>query len=339
MQIPITYYLISIFLNLLIILFLHKISFHIGLIDIPGKRKMHQGNIPVIGGISIYLSLIPFIFLIDFHPWILSIILSSLVIVILGALDDSLQLGVTVRLISQLIASLIVIGSGLQIVDIGEYSILEAINLENFGILLTIISVLGLINAFNFIDGIDGLSSGLFFVAVSSLLLFSFLIGNVNNFDLLLLLLLFTSIFLFFNLGFIKNKKIFLGDSGSTLLGFIIAWLLIYYAHPEIRNIHPVLTLWCVTLPVFDLLAVVIRRLSKKINPLRPDRRHIHHLFLRKGYSQTVALIYILAFSIFSSAFGIAIFFIFGPLPCLLSYFIFFIFYLFFSIIFFRNKI
>ena len=77
-----------------------------------------------------------FIFLIDFHPWILSIILSSLVIVILGALDDSLQLGVTVRLISQLIASLIVIGSGLQIVDIGEYSILEAINLENFGILL-----------------------------------------------------------------------------------------------------------------------------------------------------------------------------------------------------------
>ena len=263
------------------------------------------------------------------------IFLSSSVIVILGAIDDSLQLGVTIRLVSQLIASLVVIGSGLQIVDIGAYSNISAIHLGHFGILLTIISVIGLINAFNFIDGIDGLSSGLFFVAISSILFFSYVDGGINNSDVLFLLLLFTMIFLIFNLGFIKNKKIFLGDSGSTLLGFIIAWLLIYFAHPNFRNIHPVLTIWCVTLPVFDLVAVIIRRLLKKINPLRPDRRHIHHLFLRKGYSQRFTLITIIIFSILSSIFGIFIFLAFGPFPCLLSYIILFFFYLFFIIYFF----
>ena len=331
-------YALIIFSNIIIIYFLYPISFTLGLVDSPGKRKMHHGNIPVIGGICFYVTLLLLIYLINLPQWILIIIYSSSVIVILGAIDDSLQLGVTIRLISQLIASLMVIGSGLQVVDIGEYSIMNAINLGQFGILITIISVLGLINAFNFIDGLDGLSSGLFAIAIFSILFFSSITGNLENFDFLICLLILIFIFIVFNLGFFSSKKIFLGDSGSTLLGFIIAWLLIYYAHPSVRNIHPVLTIWCVTLPVFDLLTVVIRRIFKGINPLRPDRRHIHHMFLRRGYSHTKTLFLILLFALFSSIFGIFIFIFFGPLPSLLSYIILFFLYVYFSVYFFRYR-
>ena len=327
-----------ILLNVITIYIFYPIAFKLGLVDSPGKRKMHQGDIPVIGGICFYMTMFLLIYIMNLPQWILVIIYSSSVIVILGAIDDSLQLGVLIRLISQLIASLIVIGSGLQIVDIGEYSTISAINLGQFGILLTIISVLGLINAFNFIDGIDGLSSGLFAIAIFSLLFFSLLTENLDNFDFLICLIILIFIFIFFNLGIIKNKKIFLGDSGSTLLGFIIAWLLIYYAHPSVRNIHPILTIWCVTLPVFDLLTVVIRRILKGINPLRPDRRHIHHMFLRKGYSQIKTLTLILLFSSFASIFGVFIFIFFGPFPSLLAYIILFFLYFYFSIYFFQNR-
>lgn len=302
------------------------------LVDFPSQRKLHQGEIPLVGGISIYLSILISLFYKDFDFTLLIIILSSGIILVLGVLDDSFELGIVVRLISQLIASLIVIGTGLSIIDIGDYYYFSPIQLGMFGILLTVFSVIGLTNAINFVDGIDGLCSGLVSIALLTLFIYIYFSGN-NEIAIIKLFLTSISAFLLVNLGLIPFKKVFLGDAGSMVLGFILSWLLIYYSHPSIRYLHPVLTIWCVALPVFDLLGVIIRRTLRKINPFKSDRRHIHHILLDLGYSTIKVLIILLSTSFTLSIIGGIVYFTLGPLPALLTYFILFSIYLYFSLI------
>ena len=103
-------------------------------------------------------------------------------------------------------------------------------------------------------------------------------------------------------------------------LGFFIAWILILTSQHENQIIHPVLTIWCVTLPVFDITSVVIRRSLRKINPFKPDRRHVHHILIEMGYSNFTTTILILILSIVLNFIGILIFYISGPFPTLISF-------------------
>ena len=318
-------------MNVLLIFTLSYLAPYLKLIDIPNERKIHDGNIPLVGGLTIYLSLILFFPFMSIPFWLAIIIFSAGIIVLFGAIDDALQLGISIRLISQIIAGLIVVGSGLTIVDIGGYMFLQPIKLGIFGILLSLLCVVGLTNAINFMDGIDGLSSGLTLISLFSIYVFSIFDGGLRDGNILVILGICLLIFFIFNMGFVKINKIFLGDSGSMMLGYILAWMLIYYSHPNTRSIHPVLTLWCVTLPVFDLLGVILRRISNKINPFKPDRRHLHHLLLQSGLSYRSTLLMILFMSLSSSIFGITIYKLFGPGPALLSFLFLFIGYIIFS--------
>ena len=142
-------------------LFFHKNAQILKLIDKPNERKLHKGDVPLIGGIVIYLTIISSSLLIINNFYINVIIYSSTIVLLVGIIDDARDLSVSVRLFSQFIATLIILGSGLSIVDIGDYYIFDPFNLGTFGLLLTFISVIGLTNAFNFIDGINGLCSGL----------------------------------------------------------------------------------------------------------------------------------------------------------------------------------
>ena len=135
--------------------------------------------------------------------------------------------------------------------SLGEYYYFGDIKTSYLGIILTIIFVLGLTNSVNLIDGIDGLAAGIVLIGLLSLFLFSYLKNPILDIDLFIFLICSLVIFIIFNLGFIKNKKIFLGDSGSTTLGFILGWLLVYYAHSSNNNLDPSLSIWCVTVPVF----------------------------------------------------------------------------------------
>jgi len=331
-------YLISFFLTIVLILIVSFFAPLFNLIDHPDKRKLHQGSVALVGGISIYFSILiylPFL-IIDYS--LLIIILSSGIILVLGALDDAIELGVTVRLISQLIASLIVLGSGLSIIDIGDYYYFVPIELGIFGILLTLLSVIGLTNAINFIDGIDGLCSGIVLTALLSLFFYIYFSGNDNEIQIIKLFYTIISAFLLINVGLTPFKKVFLGDAGSMVLGFILSWLLIYYSHPSTRFIHPVLTIWCVALPIFDLLGVILRRILRRINPFKSDRRHIHHILIDLGLSTTKVLLILLSVSVILSIIGGIIYFNFGPLPALLSYFILFSIYFLFSLKLSRKK-
>ena len=218
-----------------------------------------------------------------------------------------------------------------------NYSIFEGLvrkvlffDIQVFSLVLTLFAIVGLTNATNFIDGIDGLSSLLTSLAFTFLSLFSYFdTGKTDN--IFLSIIIFSTLgFVILNMGFVKNKKIFLGDAGSMALGFLLACLLIYYS--QYQYMHPVLTLWCIPIVIFDLLGVIIRRILKKENPFVADRRHIHHLLLDIGFSQKLVLCFILFFSILLSTFGSLVYFYINSDISLLLFGVFFIFYVFISL-------
>ena len=314
-------YIYSIFTFLFFLFLLKFISPKVSLIDKPNHRKKHIGEIPLIGGLVIYLNIFLFSFFIDISTHMYTILLTSIILVLLGALDDAIEIGVIFRLITQLICCLIVIGSGLVINKIGNYMYLPNIEIGFLSIVFTVFCVIGLTNSFNFIDGVDGLCSSLALVAVLSVLV----ISNLNNkilffFDYKFLLILSLSIFIFVIFNLSKSFKIFLGDSGSMFLGFTVSWILILTSQNENQIIHPVLTIWCVTLPVFDITSVVIRRILRGINPFKPDRRHVHHILIELGFGQVQTTMIIVVFAVIMNSFGILIYYLSGPFPALVSF-------------------
>ena len=309
------------------------LSKKIKLIDFPDDRKRHKGNIPLVGGLIIYFNIFLFSFYINTSEFFLVIFYTSAILLILGVIDDSRGLGVTFRLIAQLISSLIIVGYGLSINEIGDYGYGRNIELGFLSIIFTIFCVIGLTNSFNFIDGIDGLSAGLSLTSLFSIILFSYYSDTIQNFydiEIFIIIILTTILFIIFN--FSKNYKIFLGDSGSMTIGFLIAWFLILYTQ-NYKLFHPVLAIWCVSLPTFDLITVVVRRLLRKKNPFKPDRRHIHHILTDIGLNDKKVTFLILISSIFTNSIGIITLINFGPFISLVSYVCIFIIYVFINIL------
>ncbi|MBD1147712.1 undecaprenyl/decaprenyl-phosphate alpha-N-acetylglucosaminyl 1-phosphate transferase [Pelagibacterales bacterium SAG-MED31] len=246
---------------------------------------------------------------------------TSSLLILLGVIDDAIELGVFFRLIAQLICCLIVIGSGLTIDHVGEYYYFGKVYLEPLSVIFTVFCVLGLTNSFNFIDGTDGLCAGLAITSLFSILIFSVLLKtNIDFYDFnYLFLITFTLIiFLFFNLT--SYFKIFLGDAGSMFLGFLISFILIMVTQDEKEVLNPILTIWCVTLPVFDMISVVLRRLIKKINPFRPDRSHLHHICIEAGFSTFKTTFLILFLSLILNFIGFYSYLFFGTDVALLLF-------------------
>jgi UDP-N-acetylglucosamine 2-epimerase len=160
------------------------------------------------------------------------------------------------------------------------------------GIPLTIFAVIGLINAFNMLDGIDGLAASIAMTSIAAMLLFA-QSGSATPGVVMLLQVLFVALFpyLLANLGWPDGRKIFMGDAGSTLIGFLLGWSLIFLSHRGVSPMAPVDALWCVALPVMDTLAVMLRRVRQGRSPFKPDRQHLHHLLLDAGCAPRMALL------------------------------------------------
>ena len=125
--------------------------------------------------------------------------------------------------------------------------------------------------------------------------------------------------FIIFNLGFVKNNKIFLGDSGSTLIGFILGWVLIFFSQVEENLINPILVIWIAPIVVFDFFMVIFLRIYNKINPFSPDNIHLHYVLLKK-FSKSIVLLLITSSSIIFSFFGMLSFYYFGELISLILF-------------------
>lgn len=282
------------------------ISNKLGFVDSPdGVRKVHKGNIALGGGVCLFFPLIICFYLfpdfsLSINNEVKSIFLCSLIILILGLIDDIKSLPISIRLIGQIITSwIIIILTDLYVRDLGDLFGIGNIYLGELGIPITIFMVVGVTNAFNMLDGMDGLVSLVALVCFGSLSVLTYFSSITSPEFFLISLVIF--IFLLFNLGLFKREwKIFLGDSGALWLGFLIAWILVYLASKERSLIEPVSAIWIILLPLIDALSTFIGRLKKGKPIFYGDRAHIHHVLLDVGLKKWKVLVIILIISLIS---------------------------------------
>jgi len=301
------------------------IAIRLGLVDTPTARKDHIGSIPLIGGIAIFLGMAAgvIVFMEPTRAVNLYLIAAAL-IVFVGALDDYYDLPVKPRMAAQIIvACIMVFGADLYLDNLGNLFGFGDIKLNLFGTLFTVVAVVGAINAFNMVDGINGLAGMLSIITFTTL---TFLLSTTSNewFLLSIFFVAATLAYLMFNLEWpcTTCKKIFMGDAGSMLIGFTVVWLLIAGTQSEQSAFKPVTALWIVAVPLMDMAAIMIRRIKKGQSPFKPDREHLHHIFLRAGFSSRQTLAFISGISILLTCFAVFMEYMKAPEWLILALFI-----------------
>jgi len=289
---------------------LYPCALKIGFTDKPSHRKQHQKHTPLIGGVAIYLALLVTLFFNDNpFPNQTAFIVAITLLVCVGLMDDYKGLSVQIRFIAQIAAVLIMSEfAHIKIIDLGDLLGLGNIHLGNYyATAFTLFAVVGSINAFNMIDGIDGLAGSLTLVSIVSIAVVSWIFQDEMLFKFCLIFIASILAFLLFNLRIFgrSSAKIFLGDTGSTLFGFIVCWLLVNASQGEKALISPVTLLWIMALPLLDSVCIMLRRIRKGRSPFNADREHLHHVFHVAGYNINQTLSIMLTSSLGLSFIGI----------------------------------
>lgn len=274
-------------------------AYKIGAIDVPkDNRRMHKKPVPRLGGLAIFLGFIFSLLLfvpIDFH--LQGILLGSVIIVVLGVVDDRAALRAWFKFIIQILAALVAISHGVMINVLSNPNILSHNPYWSLGWLsipITLLWIVGITNSVNLIDGLDGLANGVSTISALTMLVIALLVSEGQTALIMASLVGACVGFMPYN----KNPaQMFMGDTGSTFLGYILATVSIqglfkYYA--VISFAVPFLILG---LPMFDTLFAIIRRLMHGQNPMSPDRGHIHHRLIDMGLNQkqAVAALYVVS--------------------------------------------
>ena len=281
------------------------------LIDIPDRsRKFHKKATPVTGGLGIIVALLisgKIYFdlnnLNDYIPdFTYQLTICSIALVFFFLIDDIKELKTSGRLFAQiLLSSYMIYETGISIETLGNLFSFGEINLGFMAVPFTIFCVVGIMNAFNMIDGINGLCSG---CGMLTLLLVGFSSGLI--YDSTLILVIGSMIgFLLFNLSILGEKRgVFLGDHGSNMIGFWVAWSCIYASQNQIYDIEPMTMIWFVAIPLLDCIGLLFTRIKKGLSWSTPGRDHIHHKLMSK-FSQEWTLLIILIISLILGVFGI----------------------------------
>jgi UDP-GlcNAc:undecaprenyl-phosphate GlcNAc-1-phosphate transferase len=288
--------------TIILILAIFPYAIKFGFIDHPSARKKHDKPTPPIGGLAIFLGTLLTLSIYDIQmPHQGAFILALTLLVVVGAIDDYRELNVKLRLAAQICAGLIMTEfADIKINDMGDLLGYGTLHLGHYSTALTVFAVVGGINAFNMIDGIDGLSSSSSLISIGLVALLAFAFNNPLLLNLSIIFMGAIIAFLLFNLRIFGRSKglIFLGDSGSTLLGFTICWLIIQGSQHPNPIMTPTLVLWVIALPLYDSICIMMRRIHKGKSPFAPDREHLHHVLPMKGFSINETLLIILASSL-----------------------------------------
>lgn len=272
------------------------IRFHI--VDFPNQRKIHKKVTPRAGGLAIFFGvIIGLLYIRPVHEHLFEIFLGAIVIIIVGLLDDRYDIRPVVKLAGQVIATTFLISSGLIIERI-TLPLIGMIDLGPLSVLVTILWVVGITNAINLIDGLDGLATGVTTIALTAILIMA--IVDVQVFVAYL-----AAVIIGANLGFLYHNfypaRIYMGDTGSNFLGYMIAVISMLGLFKNIAILGFVIPVLILAVPIFDTLFTIIRRASNKQQIMQADNKHIHYQLIRAGFShrQSVVIIYI-----FSAIFG-----------------------------------
>jgi UDP-GlcNAc:undecaprenyl-phosphate GlcNAc-1-phosphate transferase len=283
-----------------LIILLSQHAHRVGLVDTACSRKIHSTDIPTVGGIAIFCSFLfamSFVHGFDIYFYLFSFVLPAFLLVAVGATDDAISIPFKHRFAAQIVAGLLMtLAGGVVIEQLGEILLPGyVINLGLFAVPFTIFFLLGLVNAFNLCDGIDGLAGSFAMVALLGLGVVALIGGQSRIVMELSLLGVCLLAFLAFNARFPWHHRasVYLGDSGSTFLGFALLWFSINMSQGEQAVMSPVTPLWFLALPLFDMTTVFIRRIANKQHPFSADREHLHHMLLTAGFSvmQTVQIL------------------------------------------------
>ena len=299
---------ISLFFTLIVtvlfILALRPVALAIGLVDTPGGRKKHKDPTPVVGGIAMYFGFIFGAIFLGYTTTFSALMMGGALLIGVGAIDDRFGLAPAVRLIAQTCAALIMVYvTGIQIHNLGA-PLFFTWQLGAFSVPFTILVTLTVINAFNTIDGIDGLSGGVAFIVLGFMAIFSF---NSSILSLTLLLMAIISGFLVCNIPIHSNRhaKCFMGDAGSTFVGFSVAYLGILLTQGEMASMSPVTGLWLVGVPIYDVFTSMFRRIFRGGSPFKADRYHLHHILMDSGLSAKMTLSIILLLTCMTATIGL----------------------------------
>ena len=283
------------------------------LVDLPDRnRKFHKRPTPLTGGIGILVALLIsgklYIDLNNLTGYVpeftFQLMVISIPLLVLFLLDDFKGLKPLFRILIQVFLSIyLIISTDVYIESLGNLFGFGEIKLGIFSIPFTVFCVVGIMNAFNMMDGINGLCSG---CAMLALIFMGFYSGLI--YDSMLVLIIGSMIgFVLFNLGFFgKKREVFLGDSGSNLVGFWVAWVAIYASQSEIYSIEPITVLWFVAIPLLDCIGLIFSRTSTGKSWSTAGRDHIHHKLMKKFNSKNT-LIVILLITFISGLIGILI--------------------------------
>ena len=274
------------------------LAYKVGAIDVPkDNRRMHKEPIPRLGGLAIFLAfLLSVLVFADIDRQMQGILLGAIMIVVLGVMDDIMALKALPKLLVQIAAAGVAVYRGCVIQFVSNPNVFSHATYLNLGWLsvpVTIIWIVAITNAVNFIDGLDGLAVGVSAISCLSLIVIALLVAEVNIAIILCALLGACIGFIPYNMN---PAKIFMGDTGSTFLGFIMATLSVSGLFKMYAIISFAVPFLILGVPIFDICFAFLRRIAKGQNPMKADRGHVHHRLIDMGFSQkqAVAICYML---------------------------------------------
>ena len=289
---------IAIIISFLATPLVKALAYKVGAIDVPKDgRRMHKTPIPRLGGLAIFLAfLLSTLLFAEIDRQMKGILMGAVIIVILGVLDDIMTLRALPKFFIQIMAASIAVYHGCVIQFVSNFNLFSDtlyINLGWLSVPVTIIWIVAITNAVNFIDGLDGLAVGVSAISAGSLLVIALMVAE-GNIAIVIAALLGACI------GFIPYNfnpaKIFMGDTGSTFLGYILATLSIQGLFKMYAIISFAVPFLILGVPIFDICFAFLRRIAKGQNPMIADRGHVHHRLIDMGFSQkqSVAITYMI---------------------------------------------
>lgn len=308
------YYIIAFFIPFILSYFLtpvaKRLAHKCGAIDVPkDNRRVHKEPIPRLGGLAIYLStVISLLILAPIDVRLLTIIGGASIIAISGMIDDIRPMSAKLKLVFQILAAVVVVVGGTKIYFITVPISNTIIDLKLLTVPITIFWIVGITNTLNLIDGLDGLSAGV--SGISSLSFFFIAINMAARLDdptLMALPILMALVVAGSAFGFLPHNfnpaRIFMGDTGSLFLGFMLSVIAVEGAMKSIAAI--LIPLLVLGLPIFDTTFAIVRRFANKKPIMEADRGHLHHRLLDKGLSQRQTVLVLYTMSVLLGVAGI----------------------------------
>ncbi len=286
-----------------------RIALHIGALDYPNERKVHTKPIPRLGGLAIFVSfLIGYAIFGEINVQMISILIGGFILIITGIIDDIKPIPARYKLLAQIGAAVLVVIYGqIYFTEVSFLGLKFYFN-KYLSYIISTIFIVAITNSINLIDGLDGLAAGISSIYFLTIAIIAFILNRIGGLDIILSIIMLGSTlgFLLFNF---PPAKIFMGDTGSLFLGYMIS--IIALLGFKITTITSLIVPLCIlAIPIFDTVLAILRRLIKHQNIGVADKEHFHHQLLKLRYTPTASILIIYFIDILFAS--VSVFFVLG---------------------------